>query len=725
MKRLTVACAVVLCMVCGCSKRTVPLNDRPCRGDADCVGGQACDTIIGRCVPPDQVTSCTLGTVKNCGRCGDDCTTRDHVGTAACDAGGEVPRCVIIACTAGFLDDDFDADNGCEATCTPTADPTERCDGADNDCDGVRDNIDAAGCTTYYADEDGDGYGDAAAPLCACAQRFGVVENADDCDDDPLACGKACHPGLGESCDNYDDDCNGTVDDEGAAGCTTYLRDEDGDGFGVTGDSKCLCAAVSPYTASASSGGDCNDNPSECGSACHPGLPEDCGDSYDNDCDKSINENDGVDPIGCSDYFVDADGDGYGSDAIAGKCLCAPEAEYTVLQQGDCDDDVASCGALCNPTAREICDGLDNQCGSTVDEGCALSLTTFTTADTASLTNDSISALAVTGAGDLWVGTSGAGVAFYLPAANNDAASLTFQSISGLKSLPIVAASTDAAGRGWFAFDEGACDAGKTNSRACECGPQRVPTDLSPPSTICTDYHADPSGAYYGALSFAPVPPDLMAIGLGTNFGVKEVGTATLICRTDLPNKQADGDVAQAIAADGSNPPRFYAGTPEGLFRCTCADGCGTYTWLPFSANPGTDTVDPIHVLRMDLGSALVETDDRLWVGGDEGLAAVRDPAGRVLDVAPSLAGRWTTADGLPSNVVQAIAVDSRVWRVYVGTPAGLATLDYTVDADGVKLTGTINVVNDTLDVRALALDRVHNLLWIGTASGLVRATIQ
>ncbi len=62
----------------------------------------------------------------------------------------------------------------------PGADET--CDGVDNDCDGEADN-DAIDMTTWYADNDGDGVGDAAITTTACEAPDGYVAAAGDCDD--------------------------------------------------------------------------------------------------------------------------------------------------------------------------------------------------------------------------------------------------------------------------------------------------------------------------------------------------------------------------------------------------------------------------------------------------------------------------------------------------------------------------------------------------------------
>ncbi|WP_291318177.1 MopE-related protein [Desulfuromonas sp.] len=84
---------------------------------------------------------------------------------------------------------------------------------------------------------------------------------------------------------------------------------------------------------------DCNDNDP----AINPGAAEICTDGIDNNCDGFT---DGADPT-CGGGPVDADGDGY---------------DDTV----DCDDS----DPAVNPGATEICNGIDDNCDSVVDEGC-------------------------------------------------------------------------------------------------------------------------------------------------------------------------------------------------------------------------------------------------------------------------------------------------------------------------------------------------------------------
>lgn len=100
---------------------------------------------------------------------------------------------------------------------------TEICDGQDNDCDGE---IDEGLGRTWYADADGDGWGDPDAPVDDCEQPDGSVDNDDDCDDaDP-----AVHPEAEELCNDADDDCDDEID-EGLDTRIWYI-DADGDGWG-------------------------------------------------------------------------------------------------------------------------------------------------------------------------------------------------------------------------------------------------------------------------------------------------------------------------------------------------------------------------------------------------------------------------------------------------------------------------------------------------------------
>jgi hypothetical protein len=81
---------------------------------------------------------------------------------------------------------------------------SEICDGVDNDCNGSSDD------TIWYADADGDGYGDSSATATGCFAPSGYVSDGTDCDDSEAG----ANPTEAEVCaDGIDNDCDGS-------GCT-------------------------------------------------------------------------------------------------------------------------------------------------------------------------------------------------------------------------------------------------------------------------------------------------------------------------------------------------------------------------------------------------------------------------------------------------------------------------------------------------------------------------
>ncbi|MBN1335059.1 MAG: putative metal-binding motif-containing protein, partial [Deltaproteobacteria bacterium] len=196
---------------------------------------------------------------------------------------------------------------------------TEYCNGHDDDCDGQTDEGDAADATTWYADADGDRYGDPANPLPACDPPEGYVANGTDCDDsDPDS-----HPLGNEVCDGADNDCDGSVDED-AVDAPTWYPDADGDGYGVPGTTLTGCTQPPGYAASAD---DCDDADADT----HPGADEVC-DGVDNDCDARTDD----DPIDGAWYYADEDGDTFGN-TLALEWACSGSAN-----DWDCDDADAS-----------------------------------------------------------------------------------------------------------------------------------------------------------------------------------------------------------------------------------------------------------------------------------------------------------------------------------------------------------------------------------------------
>ncbi len=84
---------------------------------------------------------------------------------------------------------------------------SEYCDGIDNNCDG---SIDEGVTPTWYADTDGDGYGDPNATQLNCNQPAGYTYDNTDCDDTT----PYIHPGALEDCTNLtDENCDGILGD--------------------------------------------------------------------------------------------------------------------------------------------------------------------------------------------------------------------------------------------------------------------------------------------------------------------------------------------------------------------------------------------------------------------------------------------------------------------------------------------------------------------------------
>jgi hypothetical protein len=129
----------------------------------------------------------------------------------------------------------------------------EICDGVDNDCNGSID--DGLTIFTYYRDSDSDGFGDSSISIDTCMQvpPTGFVANDTDCND----ASSSINPQSSEVCDNFDNDCNGIIDD--AIPYFTFYMDADNDGFGSISDSVSICNNIAPISF-VSNADDCDDN---------------------------------------------------------------------------------------------------------------------------------------------------------------------------------------------------------------------------------------------------------------------------------------------------------------------------------------------------------------------------------------------------------------------------------------------------------------------------------
>ena len=262
----------------------------------------------------------------------------------------------IDACSqpVGYVANGDDCDD-IHANANPAG--TEICDGLDNDCANGVDDGPPLDAPTFYADTDGDGYGDAAVSEVACSASPNFVADSSDCDDLEFT----VNPSAIEYCDGFDNNCVDGIDEDSAADASTWYADLDGDDYGVDDPAynKTACDEPLGYT---DVDGDCEPGFADS----HPGGIEVC-DGRDNDC---VNGVDGPDAIDAGEYYYDGDDDGFGAvDSLTRTC---DTVKGYIEAGGDCDDG----DEFVNPDAVEVCgDGVDNDCSTTEDDACQLDLT--------------------------------------------------------------------------------------------------------------------------------------------------------------------------------------------------------------------------------------------------------------------------------------------------------------------------------------------------------------
>jgi len=279
----------------------------------------------------DNVAAINPGATEVCDGIDNNCdgATDDFTATGAsnwypdadADGYGEKEGTVVLTCyqPSGYVADNTDCDDTA-ATIYPGA--SESCNGVDDNCDiAVDENAVDAG--TWYADTDGDSYGDLSTFTVSCDAPVGYVGDSEDCDDTD----NTVHPGATETCNNIDDNCDGVAD-----ATTSWYQDADGDGYGNPGVTQASCAQPSGYVADNT---DCDDT----NAAINPGATEIWYNSVDERCD------------GGNEFDQDGDGydmaDGYG--------------------HGNDPDDM---DATVYPGADELCDGQDNDGDGNTDNDC-------------------------------------------------------------------------------------------------------------------------------------------------------------------------------------------------------------------------------------------------------------------------------------------------------------------------------------------------------------------
>ncbi|MCA9542534.1 MAG: hypothetical protein KC620_26740, partial [Myxococcales bacterium] len=169
---------------------------------------------------------------------------------------------------------------------TRNAGATETCDGADDDCDGMTD--EGCGCAEGETRACGSDVGACTPGVETCAAgAFGPCEDAD-------AAGA-------ETCNDADDDCNGTVDDGFGVGTPCDGPDADLCEEGTT-----VCDGAAATRCSDATGDSvetCNGSDDDCDGATDEGFMLGVGcDGSDGDlCEEGVTECDGMGGTRCSD----------------------------------------------------------------------------------------------------------------------------------------------------------------------------------------------------------------------------------------------------------------------------------------------------------------------------------------------------------------------------------------------------------------------------------------
>jgi hypothetical protein len=380
------------------------LRDERCNTiDDDCDGrtdeglglGEACQTGVGGCAQqgvfvcrPGGDVGCTaapgLPSLEICNGVDDDCD-------GAIDDGLDCPDCLPDEVCNG-LDDDCDdtidegVSNAC-GQCGPV--PPEQCNGSDDDCDGETDEglLNACGqcgpvpleqCNGL--DDDCDGQIDEgvrnACGHCGAVPNEACNNADDDCDgqtDEGVrnACGQ-CGAVPNEACNDLDDDCDDQIDEGGVcAGRAERCDGLDQDADGRVDEDLTRTCGVSNVGACRTGTETCESGDwAPCVGDVRP-RSEACNNA-DDDCDGSTDE--GISQLCGSDVGRCRIGGQTCQAGVFGACLdaIAPRAEICDGVDDDCDgttdEGVLNACGLCGPAPDETCNSIDDDCDGRIDE---------------------------------------------------------------------------------------------------------------------------------------------------------------------------------------------------------------------------------------------------------------------------------------------------------------------------------------------------------------------
>ena len=219
--------------------------------------------------------------------------------------------------------------NGVFGPCRGQIRPTnEECDGLDNDCDSQIDEQVTRQCGTDV------GTCQVGTETCSNGEYGGCIGSIE---------------AAAEICDAADNDCDGRIDEGVTQVCGSDVGAcEQGIQTCSNGEFSLCTNEVTPTLEI------CDDIDNDCDGQVD-NITETC-DGQDNDCDGITDE--GV----MTTYYRDDDGDGYG-DSDSSVEACDPPAGF-VAMGGDCD----STQNRINPGRPELCDAIDNDCDTTIDE---------------------------------------------------------------------------------------------------------------------------------------------------------------------------------------------------------------------------------------------------------------------------------------------------------------------------------------------------------------------